>query len=76
VTAPSFPGQPPFLVGRERELSVLREYLTAALHGRGSAVLIGGEAGIGKTACAEALCREAWEQGALVLVGRCYAAGA
>ena len=45
---------------------------TAALAGHGSLVLIGGEAGIGKTALAEALCREAAEQGALVLVGRCY----
>ena len=46
--------------------------LAAALAGQGSLVLIGGEAGIGKTALAEALCREAAEQGALVLVGRCY----
>jgi predicted ATPase len=60
------------LVGREREVAVLREHLRAALAGRGSLALIGGEAGIGKTALAEALCREAAEHGALVLVGRCY----
>ena len=35
-------------------------------------MLIGGEAGIGKTALAEALCREAVDAGALILVGRCY----
>jgi len=35
-------------------------------------VLIGGEAGIGKTALAEALCREATARGALALTGRCY----
>ena len=35
-------------------------------------VFISGEAGIGKTALAESLCREAAAQGALVLVGRCY----
>jgi hypothetical protein len=40
--------------------------------GTGSLVLIGGEAGIGKTALAEALCRDAADQGALVLVGRCF----
>jgi predicted ATPase len=62
----------PSLTGRERELAILRERLADALAGRGGLVLIGGEAGIGKTALAEALCREAAEQGALVLVGRCY----
>src|SRR5215218_7080346 len=62
----------PLLVGREREQALLRDQLAAALAGEGGLVLIGGEAGIGKTALAEALCREAAEQGALVLVGRCY----
>src|SRR5262245_29029639 len=62
----------PTLVGREREQAALRGALDAALAGRGALVLIGGEAGIGKTALAEALLAEAVEQGALVLVGRCY----
>ncbi|HEY7908648.1 MAG TPA: AAA family ATPase, partial [Thermomicrobiales bacterium] len=66
------PPHPPPLVGRERESALLREALAAALGGRGGLVLIGGEAGIGKTALAEAVCREADEQGALALVGRCY----
>ena len=35
-------------------------------------MLIGGEAGIGKTALAEGLCREAGQLGARVLTGRCY----
>lgn len=60
------------LVGRERERTVLRQQLKAAFAGQGGLVLIGGEAGIGKTALAEALCREAEAQGTLVLVGRCY----
>src|SRR4051812_3685381 len=60
------------LVGRERELAMLRDALAAAIGGRGSLILIGGEAGIGKTTLAEAVCFEAEQQGALVLVGRCY----
>jgi predicted ATPase len=60
------------LVGRGREQATLRQHLDAAIAGRGRVVLIGGEAGIGKTALAEAVCREAEEQGALMLVGRCY----
>ena len=61
------PGSPPSrdatsLVGRARELAALREQLDAALAGHGGLVLIGGEAGIGKTALAEALCREAAER--------------
>ena len=48
----------PPLVGREREQTTLRAALAAALSGRGSLALIGGEAGIGKTTIAEALCAE------------------
>ena len=66
------PLHPPSLVGRERELDLLRHQFDAALAGRGSVVLIGGEAGIGKTALAEALCREAAGRGTLVLTGRCF----
>ena len=68
-----FPGvPPPLLVGREREQALLRAQLAAALAGRGGLVLIGGEAGIGKTALAEALAREATAHGALAVTGRCY----
>ncbi|MGN6755748.1 MAG: helix-turn-helix transcriptional regulator [Thermomicrobiales bacterium] len=62
----------PALAGREREQTTLRAALDRALTGHGSLVLISGEAGIGKTSLAEALCREAADRGALVLVGRCY----
>ena len=62
----------PALVGRERERATLRDALAALLAGHGSLVLIGGEAGIGKTMLAEVLLAEASAQGALVLVGRCY----
>ncbi len=64
--------EPFALFGRDRELGMLRQHLDVAFAGRGRLALIGGEAGIGKTALAEALSQEAREQGALVLTGRCY----
>lgn len=75
--SPALPGflplpPAPLLVGRASELAVLRGCLAESLAGRGGLVLIGGAAGAGKTALAETLCREAAEQGALVLIGRCY----
>jgi DNA-binding CsgD family transcriptional regulator/tetratricopeptide (TPR) repeat protein len=60
------------LVGRDRELSTVRTQLADAIAGRGSLVLIGGEAGVGKSALADVLCREAAGTGAQVLVGHCY----
>jgi predicted ATPase len=63
---------PPSLVGRDRELALLQEWLTEARDSRGNLVLIGGEVGIGKTALAEELCREAVDAGAHVLTGHWY----
>jgi hypothetical protein len=60
------------LAGRERELAILREKLVAAQAGHGGLVLIGGEAGIGKTALAEALLAHAAHHGAVTLVGHCF----
>jgi tetratricopeptide (TPR) repeat protein len=60
------------LAGRDRELALLREKLAAAKEGKGGLVLIGGEAGIGKTTLAEAAMREAAEQGCIVLEGHCF----
>src|SRR5262249_47318778 len=70
--APSPPAAAAPLVGREREQAALRDALDAALAGHGSLVLIGGEAGMGKTALAEWLLAEANAHEAQVLVGRCY----
>jgi predicted ATPase len=72
VSIRALPSDRPPLVGRERELGVLRQRLDAALAGYGSLVLIAGEAGIGKSALADAMCQEAEEQDALVLTGRCF----
>jgi predicted ATPase len=60
------------LVGRERELSSLRNTLERACQGKGSLVLVSGEAGIGKTSLLQRLIAEAREQGALVLTGAAY----
>ena len=45
----------PLLVGREREQAVLRKQLERMLAGQGGTVLVGGEAGIGKTTLVEDL---------------------
>jgi DNA-binding CsgD family transcriptional regulator len=62
----------PPLVGRERELLLLRATFDAMLAGRGSLILIGGEAGIGKTALVNAIVHEAADEDALILTGHCY----
>ena len=56
------------LVGRDAELSDLREVLTS---GERRAVLLLGEPGIGKTRMASALAAHAHTEGALVVLARC-----
>jgi DNA-binding CsgD family transcriptional regulator len=63
---------PPLLVGRAGEQVFLREELATALGGHGRLVLLGGEAGIGKTSLARDLAWEAHERRASVLTGSCY----
>ena len=58
-------------VGRRTERAELVAALDRALGGQGQLVLIGGEAGIGKTRIAEELCAEARSREALVAWGRC-----
>src|SRR5262249_37070164 len=70
-TSPS-PLLPVTVVGRERELGILREHLATALAGQGKLVLISGEAGVGKTALASTVCAAGAAAGALVLTGHCY----
>ena len=52
------PDGPVARVGRARELDAMRTAHDAALAGQGGLVLIGGEAGIGKTTLAESSCPE------------------
>ncbi len=60
------------LAGREREQALLREKLDAAREGKGGLVLIGGEAGVGKTTLAEASLHAAAARGFTVLEGHCF----
>jgi len=57
-------------IGRERELSLMSEMLDRAIQGNGSALLIAGESGVGKSRLVEELRTLALVQGALVLRGQ------
>jgi predicted ATPase len=59
------------VVGRQSELDRMRAAFDRAAGGAASAVLVGGEAGVGKTRLLDELTSYAQEAGALVLVGRC-----
>ena len=61
----------PVLVGRESELSALEDALLKALRGDGSVVVVGGEAGLGKTRLTAELIHRARSLGAPVLSGAC-----
>jgi tetratricopeptide (TPR) repeat protein len=62
-------------VGRERELGQLSEALDAALTGRGSAWLVGGESGVGKSRLVDELRTLALVKGATVLRGQAIREG-
>lgn len=62
-------------VGRERELALLGAALDESRAGRGSLVLLAGEAGIGKTRVADELARRALSAGFSVRWGRCWEVG-
>src|SRR5215218_2712035 len=73
LVAPAAPWAP--FVGRDRELGALRAALADAGAGRGRLVLLSGAAGVGKTALAAVLCREAAGAGVPALAGHCYDGG-
>ena len=58
-------------MGRERELAQLDGHLDDAIEGRGSVVLVAGEAGIGKTTLVDRFASHAQARGAVVVWGRC-----
>ncbi|MEU5696430.1 AAA family ATPase [Actinosynnema sp. NPDC020468] len=57
------------LTGRDRELARLRAVVDDLAHGRGTALVVRGEAGIGKTALVRALCQDAADRGFRVCRG-------
>ncbi|MET8233779.1 AAA family ATPase [Micromonospora sp. NPDC005298] len=63
------------LVGRQRELAALRDALARVRAGEPSTVLVGGEAGVGKTRLLEEFAGGATGGGARVLVGQCLELG-
>ena len=64
--------EPVPLVGRDTQLAQLRRRLDEARAGQRRVVVLVGEPGIGKTRLATEFCRSAYEDGAVVLLGRCY----
>ncbi|MEU8538775.1 AAA family ATPase [Streptomyces sp. NPDC048717] len=66
----------PVFVGRAGELAALTEALPRAGAGEPQALLVGGEAGVGKTRLIEEFTRLATDRGAVVAVGGCVEIGA
>src|SRR4051794_6466605 len=65
----------PVLVGRDVELATLLEAFESAVDHQPAVVLLGGEAGVGKTRLVEEAMQRAREAGARVLVGGCVELG-
>ena len=65
----------PEFVGRRAELDAVLSAVEAAMAGEPSVVLIGGEAGVGKTRFVQEITRRAADGGAQVLAGSCVELG-
>src|SRR4030081_805661 len=61
----------PILIGRESELSTLEDALLSALRGDGGVVIVGGEAGMGKTRLVNELTARAFRLRCAVMAGAC-----
>jgi len=68
ITSPTF-------IGRSAELAMLDEALEAAAGGHTTTVLIGGDAGVGKTRLLQTWNQHARERGAKVVTGSCLDLG-
>ncbi|MGW7167505.1 helix-turn-helix transcriptional regulator [Streptomyces sp. NPDC054884] len=66
----------PVFVGRSDELGILHDALSRAAAGEPQALLVGGEAGVGKTRLVEEFAATAGRAGAVVAVGGCVEIGA
>ncbi|MDX5562503.1 AAA family ATPase [Streptomyces sp. ID05-04B] len=66
----------PVFVGRSDELDILHDALSRAAAGEPQALLVGGEAGVGKTRLVEEFAATAGRGGAVVAVGGCVEMGA
>jgi DNA-binding CsgD family transcriptional regulator len=62
----------PVLIGRETQLAALDELLSAAAGGVGQALLVAGEAGVGKSRLVAEAKARAVERGFLILQGNCF----
>jgi DNA-binding CsgD family transcriptional regulator len=65
----------PVLVGRDTELAALTAALDSAIAGEPAVILLGGEAGVGKTRLVGEAAERARDAGARVLVGSCVELG-
>lgn len=63
------------LIGRESEIGGLRDAWSRAREGEAAAVVLAGDAGIGKTRLVTELATEVAEDGGLVLLGHCLGLG-
>jgi DNA-binding NarL/FixJ family response regulator len=61
----------PYVVGRAEELATMQDALVAAQRGTPGAVVIGGDAGVGKTRLVSEFATQATGQGVLALTGCC-----
>jgi predicted ATPase len=60
------------LIGRGPHLDALERYLSDAVENRGQTLLVGGEAGVGKSRLAAEARARAAQRGMAVLEGRCF----
>ncbi len=65
----------PLFIGRQSELETLTDAVAEAADGQASVMLIGGDAGIGKTRLVTEVAERARASGALVLEGGCVSLG-